>query len=117
MSTLSSKGRAVGLALILDLGVLGVWLGSHTRFWLGLIAILVALVGVLVMSHLDLRLTEEEKRRGWQSIRNHGKLRYVGRQVLRGWPALLFLLVIDLSSSYQSGKPWSQAGLQFSSLS
>lgn len=103
---MSLKGRALGLVLILGLGVLGVWLGSHTKFWLGLIAILVAFVGVMVMSHLDLRPTEQDRRSGWRSIRKHGKLRYVGRQMLRGWPVLLFLLVIDLSSSYQRGKHW-----------
>jgi hypothetical protein len=106
MSVLLSKGRALGPVLIVMLGLLGLWLGSHSQFWLGLIAFLVAFAGVVVMSHLDLRPTEQERRSGWQSIREHGKLRYVGRQVLRGWPVLLFLLAIDLSSSYQSGNPW-----------
>ena len=106
MSVLLSKSRALGPALIVMLGLLGLWLGSHSQFCLGLIAFLVAFAGVMVMSHLDLRPTEQERRSGWQSILAHGKLRYVGRQVLRGWPVLLFLLAIDLSSSYQSGQPW-----------
>jgi uncharacterized membrane protein YhaH (DUF805 family) len=106
MSVLLSKVRALGPVIIVVLGLLGLWLGSHSQFWLGLITFLVAFAGVVVMSHLDLRPTEQERRSGWRSIREHGKLRYVGRQVLRGWPVLLFLLAIDLSSSYQSGKPW-----------
>jgi hypothetical protein len=106
MSVLLSKGRALGPVLIVMLGLLGLWLGSHSQFWLGLIAFLVAFVGVVVLSHLDLRASEQERRSAWQSIREHGKLRYVERQVLLGWPVLLFMLAIDLSSSYQSGKPW-----------
>ncbi len=106
MSVLLAKGKAVAPVLIIMLGLLGLWLGSHSQFWLGLIAFLVAFAGVVVMSHLDLRPTELERRSGWQSIRERGKLRYVGRQVLRGWPVLLFLLAIDLLSSYQSGTPW-----------
>jgi hypothetical protein len=106
MSVLLSKGRALGPVLIVMLGLFGLWLGSHSQFWLGLIAFLVAFAGVVVMSHLDLRPTEQERRRGWKRIREHGKLRYVGRQVLRGWPVLFFLLAIDLSSSYQSGATW-----------
>jgi len=106
MRTLSLKGRAVGPVLIVMLGLLGLWLGSHFQFWLGLIVFVVAFIGVLVMSHLDLHPTEQERRSGWKRIREYGKLRYVGRQVLRGWPVLLFLLAIDLSSSYQSGKTW-----------
>jgi hypothetical protein len=106
MSVLVSKGRALGPVVIVMLGLLGLWLGSHSQFWLGLIAFLVGFVGVVVMSHIDLRPTEQERRSGWQSIRAHGKLRYVGRQVLRGWPVLLFLLAIDLSSTFQRGKPW-----------
>jgi len=103
---LLSKGRALGPVLIVMLGLLGLWLGSHSQFWLGFIVFAVAFAGAAVMSHLDLRPTEQERKRGWHRIREHGKLRYVGRQVLRGWPVLLFLLAIDLSSSYQSGKPW-----------
>ncbi|MGI9164904.1 MAG: hypothetical protein ACR2G5_00695 [Pyrinomonadaceae bacterium] len=106
MSVLLSKGRALGPLLIVILGLLGLWLGSHSQFWLGLAAFLVAFAGVVVMSHLDLRPTEQERRDGWQRIREHGKLQYVGRQILRGWPVLLLLLAIDLSSSYQSGKSW-----------
>ena len=106
MSVLLSKGRALGPVLIVMLGLLGLWLGSHSQFWLGLIAFLVAFVGVVVLSHLDLRASEQERRSAWQSIREHGKLRYVGRQVLSGWPVLLFLLAIDLSSSYNSREPW-----------
>ena len=99
MSVLLLKVRAVGPILIVMLGLLGLWLGSHSQFWLGFIAFLVAFVGAAVMSHLDLRSTEQERRNGWKRIREHGKLRYVGRQVLRGWPVLLLLLVVDLSSS------------------
>jgi len=106
MSVLLAKGRALGPVLIIMLGLLGLWLGLHSQFWLGLIVFLVAFAGVMVMSHFDLRPSEQERRSGWQSIRAHGKLRYVGRQVLQGWPVLLFLLAIDLSSTYQSGKPW-----------
>jgi hypothetical protein len=106
MSVLLAKHRAVGPVLIIMLGLAGLWLGSHAQFWLGLIVFLVAFAGVMVMSHFDLRLSEQAKRSGWQSIRAHGKLRYITRQVLSGWPVLLFLLGIDLSSSYQSGKPW-----------
>jgi hypothetical protein len=103
---LLSKGRALGPLLIVMLGLLGLWLGSHSQFWLGVIVFIVAFAGVVVMSNIDLRRTEQERRSGWQSIRADGKIRYVGRQVLQGWPVLLFLLAIDLSSSYQSGKPW-----------
>jgi drug/metabolite transporter (DMT)-like permease len=106
MSVLLSKGRALAPVLIVILGLLGLWLGSHSQFWLGIIAFLAAFAGVVVMSNFDLRSTEQERKSGWQSIREHGKLRYVGGQVLRGWPVLLFLLAIDLWSSYQSGKPW-----------
>lgn len=106
MSALLSKRRALRPVLIVMLGLLGLWFGSHSQFWLGLIVFLVAFAGAVVISHFELRPTEQEKRSGWQRIREHGKLRYVGRQVLQGWPVLLVLLAIDLSSSYQSGKPW-----------
>jgi hypothetical protein len=106
MSLLLSKGRALGPLLIVMLGLLGLWLGSRSQFWLGLTAFLVAFAGFVVMSHLDLRGTEQERRNGWKRIREDGKIRYVGRQVLSGWPALLFLLAIDLSSSYNSREPW-----------
>lgn len=101
-----AKRRALGLVLIIMLGLVGLWLGSHSQFWLGLIVFLVAFAGVMVMSHFDVRSSEQERRSGWQSIRAHGKLRYVWRQVLSGWPVLLLLLAIDLSSSYQSGEHW-----------
>jgi len=103
MSVLLSKGRAFGPVLIVMLGLLGLWLGSHSKFWLGLIAFVVAFAGVAVMSHLDLRATEQERRSGWKRIREHGKLRYVGRQVLRGLPVMFFLLALDISNTYQSG--------------
>jgi len=103
---LLSKGRALGPVLIIMLGLFGLWLGSHSQFWLGVVVFMVAFAGVVVMSHVDLRRTEQERRSGWQCIRAHGKLRYVGRQVLQGWPVLLFLLAIDFSSSYQSGPTW-----------
>jgi hypothetical protein len=106
MPVLLSKGRALGPLLIVMLGLLGLWLGSHLQFWLGLTAFLVAFAGFVVMSHLDLRGTERERRNGWKRIRGDGKIRYVGRQVLSGWPVLLFLLAIDLSSSYNSREPW-----------
>lgn len=109
MSILSSKGRAFGPVLIVMLGLLGLWLGSHLQFWLALIVFLVAFTGALVMSHLELRPTEQERRSGWKRIREQGKFRYVGRQVLRGWPVLLVWLAIDLSSSYQGGKTWNRA--------
>ena len=110
MSVLLSKFSAVGPVLIIMLGLLGLWLGSHSQFWLGLIAFLVAFAGVVVMSHLDLRPTELERRSRWQRIREQGKLRYVRRQVLRSWPGLLLLLAIDLSSTFQIGKPWDPRG-------
>jgi hypothetical protein len=106
MSVLLSKGRALGPLLIVMLGLLGLWLGSHSQFWLGLPVFLVAFAGFVLMSRIDLRPTEQVRRRAWQIIRERGKLRYIGRQVLRGRPALLFLLAVDLSSSYQSGKSW-----------
>jgi hypothetical protein len=106
MSVLLSKGRALGPVVIVMLGILGLWLGSHSQFWLGLIAFLIAFAGVVVLSHLDLRASEQERRNGWKRIREHGKLRYVGRQVLGGWPVLFFLLAIDLLSAYQSGTTW-----------
>ncbi len=101
-----SKGRVLGPALIVMLGLLGLWFGSYSQFWLGLIAFFLAFAGLVVMSHLDLRSSELERRNGWKRIREQGKLRYLGRQVLRGWPVLFFLLVIDLSSSYRSGTTW-----------
>ena len=106
MSVLLSKGRALGPVLIVMLGLLGLWLGWHSQFWLGLIVFLVAFTGVMVMSQVELGPTEQERRSGWKRIREHGKLRYVGRQVLQGWPVLFFLLAIDLSSSYRSGATW-----------
>jgi len=105
-SGLSSNRRALALVLIGLLGLLGLWLGSNSQFWLGLIAFLGAFAGAMRMAHLDLRPTEQERRRGWERIRQHGKLRYIGRQVLQGWPVLLFLLAIDLFSSYRSGTLW-----------
>lgn len=106
MAVLLPKARALGPLLIVMLGLLGLWLGSHSQFWLGLIVFLVAFAGVMVMSHFDLRPTEQETRSVWQNMRADGKLRYVGGQVLRGWPAFLFLLANDLLGTYQSGKPW-----------
>src|SRR5882762_1469570 len=103
MSVLLSKGRAFGPVLIVMLGLLGLWLGSHSKFWPGLIAFVGAFAGVAGISHLDLRATEEERRSGWKRIREHGKLRYVGRQVLRGWPVMFFLLALDISNTYQRG--------------
>jgi hypothetical protein len=88
------------------LGFLGLWLGSRSQFWLGLTVFLFALAGVVVMSHLDLRATEQERRIRWKRIREYGKLRYVVHQVLRGWPVILFLLALDLSNTYQSGERW-----------
>ena len=58
------------------------------------------------MSHLDLRPTEQERRSGWKRIQQHGKLRYIGRQVLQAWPVLLVLLAMDLFSFYRTGKSW-----------
>lgn len=106
MALTSSTARAFGPALIIVLGLVGLWLGSHLQFWLGLIAFLIAFVGFVAMSHLDLRPTEEARRSRWKRIREYGKLRYVRSQVFRSWPVLIFLLALDLSSSYQSGKPW-----------
>ena len=106
MSGLSSNSRALALILIGLLGLLGLWLGAHSQFWFGLIAFLGAFAGAAVMAHLDLRLTEQERRNGWKRIRQHGKLRYIAQQVLQGWPVLLFLLAIDLFSSYRSGTSW-----------
>ena len=106
MSVLLSKGRALGPLLIVMLGLLGLSLGSHSQFWLGLIAFLIAFAGVVVLSHLDLRASEQERRNGWKHIREHGRIRYVGGQVVSGWPVLLFLLAIDLSASYNSREPW-----------
>jgi hypothetical protein len=106
MTVLSSKGRALGPSLIVMLGLLGLWLGSRLQFWLGLIVFLIAAAGLVVMFHRDLRPTAQEQRVRWKHIREYGKLRYVGRQVLSGWPLLLFLLAIDLSYSYNSRGPW-----------
>jgi len=106
MAVLLSKGRALGPLLIVMLGLLGLWLGSHSQFWFGLIIFLVAFTGLAVMSRLDLRPTKQDRRIGWKRIQECGKLRYLGRQVLSGWPLLLFLLAIDLSGSYNSSKPW-----------
>jgi hypothetical protein len=103
---LLTKGRALGPVLIVMLGLLGVWLGSHSQFWLGLIAFLIAFAGVVVVSHLDLRASEQERRSGWKRIREYGKLRYVRSQVFRSWPVLLFLLAIDLYGSLQNGAGW-----------
>ncbi|HYJ88752.1 MAG TPA: hypothetical protein VEW46_21990 [Pyrinomonadaceae bacterium] len=94
------------LVLIGLLGLLGLWLGSHSQFWFGLIAFQGAFALVVVMAHLDLRATEQERRHGWERIQQQGKLRYVGRQVLQGWPVLLVLLAINLSSYYRSGEFW-----------
>lgn len=110
MSVLVSKRRVLGPVLIIMLGLLGLWLGSHSQFWLGLTVFLAAFAGLVVMSHLDLRPTEQERRSRWRRIREKGKLRYVGLQVLRGAPIMLFQLVIELGGSYQSGTPWNPLG-------
>ncbi len=106
MLVLSSKGRTLGPILVVILGFLGLWLGSHFQFWLGFMVFLVAAAVFVVMSHRDLQPTEPERRIGWQRIREYGKLRYVGRQILVGVPFLLFLLAIDLFGPSQSDKGW-----------
>ena len=88
------------------LGLLGLWLGSHLQFWLGLIVFLGATTGFVVMFHRDLHLTEQERRMGWKRVEDKGKLRFVIRQVLLSELALLPLLAADLLNSYRNGASW-----------
>jgi drug/metabolite transporter (DMT)-like permease len=106
MSDLSSKSRTLGQILIVILGLLGLWLGSHLQFWLGLIMFLGAAACFVVLFRRDLRPTEQERRIGWKRAEAKGKFRFVARQVLLSELALLPLLAADLFNSYRNRELW-----------
>jgi hypothetical protein len=95
--------------MIVTLGIIGVWLGSvavdstDIRRWLGLVALIAAGVGIVVMYLRHVRPSEREKQIQWQQIRSRGKARFVLRQVLVSqvvWFPILFGAAYEL---YRTG--------------
>ena len=88
MKVMSRTSLAFSYLVIVTLGLLGVWLGSlavdagDIRRWLGLVMLLGAVFGLVVIYRRDLRLSEREQEIQWQRIKARGKFRFVLRQVL-----------------------------------
>ena len=80
---MSRKSLALWYALIVALGILGVWLGSvahdssDVRRWLGLAALLGAVSVLVVVYHRDLRQSERDKEFDWHRAQAHGKTRFI----------------------------------------
>ena len=85
---MSRKALAIWYALIVALGVFGVWLGaaahdsSDIRRWLGLVALLAAVLALVVVYHRDLRASEREKEIEWRRAKAYGKTRFLLTRLL-----------------------------------
>src|SRR5437588_5349156 len=85
---LSRKTLVIWCAVIVALGVSGVWLGaiardaSDIRRWLGLATLVVAISLLIVGSQRDLRLSQREKDAQWRRAKAYGKTRFILTRVL-----------------------------------
>ena len=104
MKVMSRKSLAFSYLIIVTLGILGVWLGSlavdsgDIRRWLGLVMLLGAVFGLVVIYRWDLRPSEHEQETHWQRIKARGKFRFVLGQVL--WSQVVWFPVL-FGGAYQ----------------
>jgi hypothetical protein len=106
---MSSAVVTTSYLTIVIIGVVGVWLGSvavdstDMRRWIGLAALIAAVVGMVVMYMRHVRPTQREKEIAWEQIRSRGKRQFVLRQVLVSqavWFPILFGAAYEL---YKTG--------------
>jgi hypothetical protein len=113
---MSRMNLAISYLLIITMGILGLWLGSvsvdsgDVRRWIGLMLLLCAVGGLVLVYRRDLRLSAKEKELEWQRIKSMGKVRYVVGQVLLSQLVWLPLLIGRLFEIYKYGT-WSSASL------
>src|SRR5437588_11107118 len=85
---MSRKTLGICYALIVTLGVVGVWLGAvardstDVRRWLGLAALLAAISALVVVYQRDLRPSEREKEIEWRHAQAGGKTRFLLTRLL-----------------------------------
>jgi hypothetical protein len=100
---------ATSYLTIVTLGLVGAWFGSvavdstDVRLWLGAVALIAAVVGMVVVYLRHVRPSERKKEIAWQQIRSRGKARFVLRQLLVSqvvWFPTLFGAAYEL---YQTG--------------
>lgn len=104
-----AKNRWVLYLLVLALGILGAWLNgwfadnveelSALRVISGLLVVLGAVVGFVLLLRVDLRQTNPGRMAAWAVVRQHGKRSYIRSAIRRGFwlgaTGLIFSLAID----------------------